>query len=539
MSAVRGREHARRNWLVAALLFACISLVYLPGLTRVFDYHDSFLYFSYSDRANCASHPQAAYLVFTGRPVFMLINCGVATLMNTVSDAQMIRLIGIAILSATGAAIVAALRAHGVHTVAAIGTVVGLLSVPGWQLVISMSQAAAVVWSLPPAVGSFFLVRRMADAESLLDSRARWPFIGAVALVLIASLTYQQNTSILFSLCAIPIVLSPLGRSRHLLLCAVTVYAVSGLLYLIIHRLIVLPLVLPAMGVSADRFGGMAASVLLSTDLLEKVRFFGQLTPRALGLWFLDPPITVLLIVALVLAAATIETLRHELSESKTPLHSGVTWWAAAQRLGLVAMLFPLSVAPVLLAQGGLVVYRHIVAYQWLIVLFIVAATTRIVTTRLARGVLVATTLAVTGVAGFYSNWNFDRNLARINAKELEFIQAQLGASYLKLPADVVVIQPGVTNLGAFSPRADFVDEFGMTSTMYPQDVPWVVYGAALEMGLPRERLVSVSIARINASDGRPQVIDNEGNVRSDGPFDQAIVIDMRQFAAQVRAGEF
>ena len=75
---------------------------------------------------------------------------------------------------------------------------------------------------------------------------------------------------------------------------------------------------------------------------------------------------------------------------------------------------------------------------------------------------------------------------------------------------------------------------------MYPQDVPWVVYGAAIEMGLPRERVVSVSIARIDPVMSQPQVIDNEGNVRSVDPLDaNVILIDVRQFAAQVRRGDF
>lgn len=117
-------------------------------------------------------------------------------------------------------------------------------------------------------------------------------------------------------------------------------------------------------------------------------------------------------------------------------------------------------------------------------------------------------------VVGIYSNWNFNRNLARINEKELEFIQAALAADYRKMPADVILIQPPDGNLGAFGPLADLADEFGITSTMYPQDVPWVVYGAAIELGLPRERVVSVSIARLNPATGQLQVLDNEGNVR-------------------------
>ena len=102
------------------------------------------------------------------------------------------------------------------------------------------------------------------------------------------------------------------------------------------------------------------------------------------------------------------------------------------------------------------------------------------------------------------------------------------------------MIQPDATNLGDVdAPVVALADEFGKTSTMYAQDVPWVVYGAAIEMGLPRERVVSVSIARLNPATGQPQVLDNEGKVKYEGPLEDSILIDMREFAAQVRRGEF
>jgi len=246
---------------VAALLFVCVVLVYLPGIVRVFDFHDSFQFFSYDDHLNCAAHPQAAYLVFTGRPLFPLVTCGVALLMNTVSDAQTVRLLELAILSASGALIVGALRSYGVHMLVAGGTVVGLLSVPGWQLVLSMSQAAAVVFSLPPVLGAFLLIRRIVESGTPIDARVLRSFAGAVALLLIGSLTYQQSSSILFALCAIPVVVSPLARARRMLMLAVAAYAISGALYLVIHRLLVLPLLLPAFGATIDRFAGMAAVV--------------------------------------------------------------------------------------------------------------------------------------------------------------------------------------------------------------------------------------------------------------------------------------
>ena len=219
----------------AAVLFGCLGLVYLQGSCVSSTITIRSTTSAYTNHGNCRAHPQAAYLVFVGRPLFMPINCGVAGLMNTVSDAHTIRLIGLAILSASGAAIVGVLRAYGVRRLVAGAAVVALMSVLGWQVVLSMSQAAAVVWSLPPTLGAFFLVRRIVDSESLFGARAGWSFVGAVTLVVLASLTYQQNTAILFSLCAISVVLSPLSRGRRVFLWAVAVYAVSGPLLLPRH----------------------------------------------------------------------------------------------------------------------------------------------------------------------------------------------------------------------------------------------------------------------------------------------------------------
>src|SRR5687767_7061148 len=72
------------GWRMVALLSACVFAIYLPGLIRTFDYHDSFYYFAYVDHLNCAAHPQAPYQLFAGRPLLVLLNCAVAGMIDTV-----------------------------------------------------------------------------------------------------------------------------------------------------------------------------------------------------------------------------------------------------------------------------------------------------------------------------------------------------------------------------------------------------------------------------------------------------------------------
>ena len=195
-------------------------------------------------------------------------------------------------------------------------------------------------------------------------------------------------------------------------------------------------------------------------------------------------------------------------------------------------MLVPLSVAPILLAQGSLIVYRHLIAYQWLIVLYLVAASTRLAVTAAARRAVTGALLMAVLVAGIYAHWNFDRNSARINAKELQFIQGALARA--RLPAHIVVIQPDVMYLGSFGRLPEPADEFGVTTTMYPQDIPWIVFGAAAQLGLPREHLSSVT----GSVRGRKRPRANR-RFRQ-GPAERSIEVERRNHRhATVRRSKF
>jgi hypothetical protein len=301
---------------------------------------------------------------------------------------------------------------------------------------------------------------------------------------------------------------------------------------------VVLSVLLPSWGFDASMFNTAdERSVAIATDVTGKIRLFLQVTPRALGLWFLDSPTAAPLVVASLSAALAIANFERDRRASAGSSQAGGVW-PAAQRLGLVAMLVPLSVAPILLAQGSLNVYRHFIAYQWLIVLYLVAASMRLAATPAARRAVAAASLVAVLVAGIHAHWNFDRNLARINEKELQFIQEGLFRAHSRLPAHVVVIQPDATNLGSLGPLVERADEFGATTTMYPQDIPWIVFGAAAQLGLSRDKLLSVTGARADIN-GLVR-IDAFGKVVSVDPLKSSdVVIDMRQFAARVRRGEF
>ena len=76
----------------------------------MFDFHDSFDYFAYVIDPNCAAHPQAAHL-FSRAPLRVLLNRGVAGMIDTVDRCPHVRLCGLVMLSASGAVIVGVLRA--------------------------------------------------------------------------------------------------------------------------------------------------------------------------------------------------------------------------------------------------------------------------------------------------------------------------------------------------------------------------------------------------------------------------------------------
>jgi hypothetical protein len=286
---------------------------------------------------------------------------------------------------------------------------------------------------------------------------------------------------------------------------------------MVLHRLVVLPYALKLLGQTEEMMMGDERFVAFSSDIFQKLQLFISLTTKTLDLWQVGggPAIGVLVgILATVLLSVRFILDVH--SRKNAP-----GWTFAIERLAVVLALLVLANAPILLAQGNSTFYRHLVAYQWLVVFLIVLTARGIALELGARRTEYALTggvLACAVLAGLYSHWNLSRNVVAPNAAEFRYLTKRLFESRDRLPTDIVVIQPDVKNLGAYEEYSGLGDEFGKITTMYWQDTPWIIQAALKELALPRESVRSVKVVQPAANLQLPSDV---------------LVIDMREFVRQ------
>jgi hypothetical protein len=510
------------------IAIACAVLVAAPfisALTHVFDYHDSFGFYAYQNHLDCRQHPQFNSFFLFGRPLYAYLNCFLGTFITNVQDAIIVRAIGLSVEIASVIWIARILRGSGMPAMVAIVAACALIWLPGFQFFTAMTQATCIVFSLPLVVLAFVELRAGCAALQRRDADgASNHLLFSVLALLIAANIYQQITSLIFCLVFATVwQYGPKLRKAGRLLIAgsIGVFGVQGIVYLLTYRFITAHLFFRYTGqsVAEASAGDHARDIALSTDIGAKLHLFYALTPNSFGLWLAGPPVAFYMAVIVLSAAAVctcfILDLRADREHSKR-----MSWAFAFEKLTWLAALVLLANAPNLVAKSSTLALRDVLPYQWLIVLLFLSTGWRVAE---AVGGVAAHRIAAV-VLGFFtaigvcaSSWNLYRNFVMPSAGEFRFIQKSLGDYVPTATAPVCVIQPGVLNVGALAHPETQVDEFGKLTTMFPQDVPWIVSAA-----------VKSRTGQIN---GNSRVLKP---AESPAKFNCGVVIDMRRYVSQL-----
>lgn len=483
---------APRHALGIALV---IGLVYASAFPRLFDYHDSFLFYLYADHNNCSLHPQWSFFFLEGRPIYSILMCLVdARITHTIRDAVLLRSIGvgIAILSACWFADLL-IRLAVPPVVAALGAA-SLFALPAVQLDIGLSQAVMFLVAFPCIALAFSSLKRGCGAvirRAFLTSW--WCFLAATLWLLVASNIFQQFSSLLF--CFVFAGMWPadwkLRRSiRLLLVSSVAVYAAHGVVYLLIYHNFTVEIWAAMTGRDASDAAVLLGerAVAISMDPVGKLYFLAGMTREAFSLWLPGAP-TGFLVAGTALALGSVAAGLWLDYREGVLRHGGPSIRALgfpAEKLMYLVLLVLLISSPNLLARSDSYFLRHWLPFQWSVILLFLLTGVRVYRawdSALARRFvplsIAVFTIAFVGLA----SWNFYRNFVAINAAEFEFIsQALAGFDPVTNAPPVCVVLPGVENLGAIAHPETQGDEFGRITTMYQQDVPGIVAAAMQNM---------------------------------------------------------
>ncbi len=515
---------------VGIILVLVLLWVYWPGLNAAYDYHDAFYMYTSSDKS-CSLHPQWAYFNYLGRPLYALMTClttiGVS---DTLQYSIIVRVIAFFILALSALWIYFLIRSIGYTTTVSVVIAIGIVTLPGIQLFVHLTQTVPILLSIPLVLLAANLFAKWEDRFlSIFDGGKNFfgPIlpISMISLILIiCSLIYQQLSSLFFLficlLCLSPKHPASLKRMFLLLGFGVIAYGIHGLIYLVLHNQFILPYALSLMGKTLSQMQGQPYDVAVSLDFLGKIQFlFTGLLQKGLRLWSIDyshpiTQVTVWLLPATILAWCISAT--KQIAETRQALIIG---------LGSLAVIFLslilVNVPNLMAAHASSIAGRHVIAFQGLIIAIICIGITQIPINRLnvksANTLLVCIIFAFISTGVMQARQNFDLNMAGLAQKEIAYIRNALAPAMPELPKRIVVIQPHVTSLALADGLTDIQDENGRLTTMYPQDVPWILLAVFLDLGGQRDQFPPV------------EVIGCCSSVPASSPDD--LVIDMRIFA--------
>ncbi len=277
-------DHGR---LILSLVLPGLLLlaVYSPTLLNVYDYHDAF--YHYRPNSGCGTHPQWAYMLVVGRPVYNWIECALRQpLVRTVDDTYLVRLVGIALISGAAAFVCRMMMRAGVGLVFSALLGAALFALPGWNVFINMTSDVPNVFVAPISVVAFYFLTKARNKSA----GAALIYLGATVICLsIASFIYQQLLPLFFVLIAIGAMTSrDLGETRWAIVTGTASFAAAGFCYLLVHAVLLLPHAEMLLGASArEVFPEDVADMAIKFEPIRALKGLYVNTPRIFSLWFM------------------------------------------------------------------------------------------------------------------------------------------------------------------------------------------------------------------------------------------------------------
>lgn len=520
-----------------ALVFALLW-VYWPGLGVAYDYHDAFYSYAYENKS-CGAHPQWIYFLYTGKSLFSVIHClTVESVIYELKDTIIVRAFTFFTLVLSAIWMLFIIRSMGYGLLSATIVALGVSTLPGIQLFLNLTQAYPVFLTIPLVLLSIHLFKKgknyFLSVFSFRGNRLRIIFFVFLAStpLLISSLIYQQTSSLFFLficlLCLSPKSHYQLKDAFILLGFGILVYGLHGLVYLLIHNYIVLPYALLLMGKTLEQVQGLPFHVAVSYDFLGKIEFlFTDLLSKGLRLWSIDYVHPITQIILILFPVGMIAWCVSKIKESKVNLLDGNYKKVLILVFGyflVISVCLILTNAPNLIAKSSSLTGRHVIPFQGLIIVVICVGITQFATHGLSKNfnntIFVSIVVLFIGTGVMQARQNFDLNMAGLAQKEMTYIRNSLVPRMHDLPSRIIVIQPHVTSLALANDFTDTHDENGKLTTNYPQDVPWIVLAAFLDLGGQRSQFPQVEV--LECCSPIPDVSSED------------LIIDMRVLAQEI-----
>lgn len=476
-----GWKRLARHVAVFGGILLALSFVYLPALQAYYAYHDDFYLWAWS-RKTFSSFPVYNFLkINCGRPLGAVLLCTYGLLIETVSDANLVRFLTVVNISITGLILYIWLRRHSLNAMHSFLLILSVFALPAYQLIVGWASSAPAATALWPAALAAILAFEAFGRAGRRKLVAGLFVALALALLLASLLTYQPSAMIYWVMLAAFLLVADLEAFRARRRCfygsvlvglaAIGIYG-AGIRFA--------PFLKDTSGVHS-----VYTTAAISTDVVGKLQWFiREPLLNSLNLWSILPSTAMAVIVAMFILAGGLFGLLWAIRHAMRAQSDYRSLLGAAEKGGLVLAMLLLSYMPSLVARSNRGAYRTLVALSPLVVFLLYGALWKwslLVPIRFRNAVVTAVLLAAGVFAGYQAHYTVMNHIVFPHTVEFMYVKTALGQADLSKVETVHIIRPDGPLFWNGPPR---YDEFGGDTTSFWQDIPWIVKCAMNELGM-------------------------------------------------------
>ncbi len=500
----------KREFPLFFISFVVLALVFQFVLLGYCVHHDDLYYFVWNSR-QLTKHPQfMAFALLYGRPLGALIYVGEGYLIETISDANFVRLIHVFIVSLISFVIYSWLRITHTKLINAFLLSISICVLPAFLVTVFWSTQIINSYAVLTSSLSAILLSKVALERPSEKSLEIFYLIAAIGLLMISPFIHQNGAMFFWVIFAIFILYIPAHsfswkKLKRPIIYYFSVFGFSMAFYFFIYKIVLIPLSVKYGFV--DNYNTPRAT--LAIDPLGKLKwFFGEPLNNALNLWNIFPvkKITIL-VVAIIIIGFFLELMTcYKIKDSE---YKNVRIaWRHFQKSIFIIFLILLSFLPNFATHENNSMYHTLICLTALLLLLFYRGINQLVDVlpvpqkeNVKTGVL----SLITVIALFTASNNVLNYQGLPCSIEQRYIKSVIKQNDLSKYDTFHIIKPRPNDF--FAKRHRY-GEFGVPSSFWWHDVPGVVRSVLFDLKIKKEEMQRFRFTSSYSSE--PVQIDNK-----------------------------
>ena len=467
--------------LLCIMLLAAFA-AYLPVTQGNYVYHDDYYLFLVKGRVQ--NHPQyIGYMKHYGRPVAIYIKCFLSTFFETVEEANVVRAFTVVAIAVLGFLLIKNLQPY-VKTWHAIFLAILVFTLPPFQPTAAMIANSTHVYAAIAVTAAALIMSTMLRRKAGIIALC-FGILLATGMFVAALLTYQPAAFFYLTAICLFVIYHKFDDIKSFVRSFIVILApviIATFIYSIYVK-----------SLSPERTG-------LVSDIGEKLAWLWHpVLPTVLSFWFLRTVNTGMYIFGILLVVLLLRKLLprfvcKELSSQEPASRS--QWPVSVARILGIIFIGCLSFLPNLVAEQSILFRRILIALQPFALLVSFAIIKEILTCRTNQckmsqscKIFVSKTITVLlFVVAMFSIYSANHNVMNYyvvpQTVEVAYLRKQLATLQTDRTHRIHIVRPRLPYLSAYSTN----DEFGVPTTIFPQDGAWIVMAICQELGIPFDR---------------------------------------------------